>query len=410
MLGVINPAIAMILGIGALVLWRRDRTQTHLLGFAAAAGAMALSFTLNHYAGDWSPVVVRTSVSVLSLVGCVVTAWAACRRMKCDVPVKAWTAGAALTITLMLLSDPAADILPWILGLNIYCGIIFFSAAQLIAGEKSAETVDRVMVWVFLLIGAQFILRPVLVVMIEGPMTSAEYRGSVGHALYVVSGAIFMLLLAASVIAATVADQMRIIRDSTRKDLLSGLAVRSAFEADAVQMLTRAEDEGVPVCLIVADIDHFKRVNDFWGHPAGDRVINNFGDVFRRTIRPSDIAGRVGGEEFCVMVWDCPEDAAAKLAERLRRQFARERHEGIGKDISLTASFGVSLCEPGERYEVAYERADCALYQAKRSGRNRVVSEAGGLVGNPETANEQKPKTKSDEIANLPPRRNANRP
>ncbi|MEO0464727.1 MAG: GGDEF domain-containing protein [Pseudomonadota bacterium] len=380
-LGLINPAIALIFAIGAWLIWKRDPTKRYLLGFVVASLAIGTSFTINHYLVVDSHMVPRLAIGLASMIACNALVWSACARLGREIPLKALIAGGALTLLLIGLSDPARDVTPWLFALNAYCGIVFVIGAQVLASAGSRDVVDRVMVWVFALVAVQFYVRPILAVSIDGAMSSADYRHSVGHAMYVVSGAVFKVMLAGNVIAAAMTDQLRAVKSQTQLDSLSGLSIRSAFEEQAVAMMDRARSGDVPVSLIVADIDHFKRINDRWGHPIGDQVIATFGEVFTRTLRPSDVAGRIGGEEFCILAWNCPEDAATRLAERLRLQFSGEPYEGIHSSERLTASFGVTVVRPGEGYARAYERADVALYRAKRSGRDCVVSDALGRVG-----------------------------
>jgi diguanylate cyclase (GGDEF)-like protein len=150
--------------------------------------------------------------------------------------------------------------------------------------------------------------------------------------------------------------------------------MRGQFEADARAILVRATNENTPVSLIVADIDHFKRINDGWGHAIGDSVINKVGTLISSTIRDHDVAGRIGGEEFCIMVWNCDGAAAARLAERLRKAATKLDDAEVRGGLSLTMSFGVAQAGPNDNYSHLFDRADGYLYQAKNGGRNRVVA------------------------------------
>ncbi|MGB3469575.1 MAG: GGDEF domain-containing protein [Erythrobacter sp.] len=407
-LGLINPVMALIFALASFLIWRRDRSMTYLLGFVVASLIIGLSFLFNHYLFLPSATANRLAVNVLSMTAVATLLWSACTRLGQRAPVGVWAAGGVATISMISLTDPASDMTVWLFGLNFYCGVMFVMGTQILVFARSRELVDRVMIWIFSLLAIQFFARPVLVYAIDGAMTSAEYRASVGHAIFVVTGAIGKLMLAGVVIAAAMTDQFKAFKSTTQTDRLSGLTVRNAFEEDAQAMITRAATQDVPVSLIVADIDHFKQVNDVWGHPAGDKAITTFGKVFLRTIRPSDLAGRIGGEEFCVLAWDCTEGAAANLAERLRIQFAEERHEGLWPEISITSSFGVAAWKPGEAYARAYERADAALYRAKRAGRNRVVSNALGQIGEARDADKAKQQARND-VAESKAKREAKR-
>lgn len=381
LLGVINPVMALIIAIGAFLVWRRDPSQRYILGMAMAPLSLGISFGLNHYFVIDNAAVMRIVTTLFAFLAVIAVSWSACVRLGKHPPIAVWLLGAIGTVGMMAVSDPARDVIPWIFLVNLYCGLVFAMTAQLLAEAKSPEPIDRATIWVFGLIALQFFVRPLLAYMLGGPMGSDEYRASPGHAAYLVVGAISMVLLALVLMGAAMVDVMKALKKEAQTDSLSGLAMRDAFVEQATHMLARARVESVPVAVIVADIDHFKRVNDLWGHPAGDKAIATIGEVFSRTIRPSDLAGRIGGEEFCILAWNCPEEPAARLAERLRIQFAREEHDGIDPGIRLTASFGVAAWVPGEGYHPAYERADSALYRAKRTGRNRVVSAAFGQIG-----------------------------
>ena len=151
-----------------------------------------------------------------------------------------------------------------------------------------------------------------------------------------------------------------------------------------MEMLEDNHERNASVCMIIGDLDHFKRVNDIWGHQAGDEAISAFGKLVSQTVRATDLCGRIGGEEFCVLVCNCEQEAAVGMANRIRSKFAILELESLGPDIRLTASFGVSQWRPGEGYGKLFARADEALYQAKRSGRNRVVSSRFGVAGHPD--------------------------
>ncbi|MGQ0805349.1 MAG: diguanylate cyclase [Actinomycetota bacterium] len=150
-------------------------------------------------------------------------------------------------------------------------------------------------------------------------------------------------------------------------DGLTGLLNRRSFE-NKVRILRRQTS---PFALVMADLDEFKRVNDTYGHDAGDRALRIFSELLRSTVRPNDIVCRYGGEEFAVVLPDCAPAKAAEVMERVRVELA-----GIGsrgEAPSFTASFGVVGCEPREELEPMIARADAALYRAKTQGRDRVV-------------------------------------
>lgn len=152
-------------------------------------------------------------------------------------------------------------------------------------------------------------------------------------------------------------------------DRLTGLWNRLRIEEFAVAEIGRAHRYGLELALIILDIDHFKRVNDLYGHLVGDQVLVAVSCLVREHLRDSDGIGRWGGEEFLVLAPSTDAREAAALAEKLRRLVEGERFPEIG---AITVSFGVSTLRRGDALEHLVQRADDALYRAKEYGRNRV--------------------------------------
>jgi diguanylate cyclase (GGDEF)-like protein len=126
--------------------------------------------------------------------------------------------------------------------------------------------------------------------------------------------------------------------------------------------------------LIVLDIDHFKQINDRFGHPAGDAVLKHVASVVKSQLRSGDTLCRVGGEEFALVLPDTTQSLASEVAERIRAAVEGAVCEVSGSAIPATLSLGVAALAPGEIPEALYQRADGQLYAAKHSGRNRVCS------------------------------------
>jgi diguanylate cyclase (GGDEF)-like protein len=154
-------------------------------------------------------------------------------------------------------------------------------------------------------------------------------------------------------------------------DRLTGMLNRQALDVRVQELTQQASLTGEPVGVIVGDLDNFKRVNDTLGHATGDVVLREVAYVLRKQLRAFDLAYRLGGEEFLVLLPGAERGEAAELAERLREAVVGERiHEGL----SITMSFGVHASARGEAfdYPTVFARADAALYEAKRGGRDRV--------------------------------------
>lgn len=165
------------------------------------------------------------------------------------------------------------------------------------------------------------------------------------------------------------------LREAASKDHLTGLPNRRYLEARLVALLASPGE----FCVAMLDLDHFKQVNDRWGHAVGDTILRGIGQILHHNTKGKDFAARIGGEEFAVVLPDTPLAGAAALCETIRTAFAdvlwvcRETEEEIGR---FTLSAGVASRAPDDTSRSLFERADRYLYDAKKGGRNRVV--AGG--------------------------------
>ena len=157
-------------------------------------------------------------------------------------------------------------------------------------------------------------------------------------------------------------------------DFLTGLANRRDFFAQTERAMAAARRTGAALALTMLDVDHFKSVNDGYGHDAGDAVLRALADTLRGGVRASDLVGRIGGEEFAVLSPGSDLAGGAELAERLRRAVEALEIVAGGGRLRVTASFGVAELRPGSDASPScfLSRADHALYGAKRDGRNRV--------------------------------------
>lgn len=157
-----------------------------------------------------------------------------------------------------------------------------------------------------------------------------------------------------------------------KHDALTGLGNRRKFDEAFAVEINRVQRHGGKLCIMMADIDHFKKINDRYGHSVGDEVLVRFGELLRLLMRPTDVVARIGGEEFVVLMPHTEISKAAATAERLRAYLAG-RLVGPLKE-PVTVSIGVAQLEKREDCESLLRRADRALYHAKRSGRNNVAA------------------------------------
>ena len=166
----------------------------------------------------------------------------------------------------------------------------------------------------------------------------------------------------------------RQIREVADRDPLTGLANRRYLDRMLAHFLERLDRSGQPFSLIMSDLDHFKQINDTWGHVIGDQALARFAAVLQNQCRPGDLVARFGGEEFVVLLPGLTLETAIQIAERLKKVAVTATPESLG-DRKLTASFGVTEAALGELASQVLSRADAALYRAKSLGRDCVEVE-----------------------------------
>lgn len=166
--------------------------------------------------------------------------------------------------------------------------------------------------------------------------------------------------------------------DLSSRDALTGLANRRQFELAMAREIDRVARAGEPALVLMIDIDHFKKVNDTHGHPAGDEVLRAVGRALHDCIRPMDTVARFGGEEFAMILPNCPPAFGQTVAERVRNKVqSRPVNVSPGVDINVTVSIGGAFAPQWVRSSAPLwiERADQQLYRAKSEGRNRACLE-----------------------------------
>jgi len=171
--------------------------------------------------------------------------------------------------------------------------------------------------------------------------------------------------------AGLVVNEME-LRTIAHRDFLTGAATRRAFIDAAGAAIERLHRYDRISALLMFDLDHFKKINDGFGHPAGDDVLKAVAAACLGTLRPGDMLGRLGGEEFGILLTEIDATGAVAVAEHLRAQIAALRF-GWAPDLRITASFGASALRSGHSVDTWVAVTDAALYRAKHEGRNRIV-------------------------------------
>jgi diguanylate cyclase (GGDEF)-like protein/PAS domain S-box-containing protein len=172
-------------------------------------------------------------------------------------------------------------------------------------------------------------------------------------------------------------ERVQTLYERMTRDPLTGVSNREQLDRRLQEFVPERLESGAPGCLIMCDIDHFKRINDNFGHQAGDDALVSFAKLLRELSRSSDMVARYGGEEFVVMCRDCDLNSAVERAQEIRRAVENQPMPSLRGSV-MTASFGVTQVQPGDTGESLLARADRALLIAKETGRNRVIQLSAG--------------------------------
>jgi diguanylate cyclase (GGDEF)-like protein len=371
-IALINPGMALIFACAFSILWhhQRERHYVRLLvgGFVALSGAFFLL-----YYSPLGVVVSRLASNTLFVAAGIGLVVGALERYDHRPPYRSVImAGAAGLVGFCYFYFVQPDLSWRILAMNFAMGgiALLFAAELRIVPDK--KPIDRFLFGVILFWGLSFFPRPLLAIWFDGPYADyADFHQSLYWITLVFTGSLFMLLFALTMITAIALDVMAELRERSVTDSLSGLLNRRGFE-EGVTAAFAARDAGTPATLIVCDIDRFKSINDRYGHAAGDRVIEHFAECLRGATEGQHLVGRVGGEEFALLLENADAITARLLAEGVRIAFSTATALGFPSGVHLTASFGIAEVSAGESLDDLFRRADQALYLAKNSGRDCV--------------------------------------
>jgi diguanylate cyclase (GGDEF)-like protein len=168
-------------------------------------------------------------------------------------------------------------------------------------------------------------------------------------------------------------EHLKLYRNLAHTDQLTQLATRSYFHQMAYKEIVRCERQNSTLCLVFIDIDHFKKVNDLYGHPIGDKTLARISQLLKSACRPYDIIARWGGEEFVALLPNISIQEAFHFAERLRKEIEKNTFQAPSNTFHCTISAGLAEFNKLEELDTLIHRADQALYQAKTKGRNQSV-------------------------------------
>lgn len=281
---------------------------------------------------------------------------------------------AAATVAVYAVQDLPRQSLARMMAYQLpYAAMQFVGLGIVWSSRQRRDRLDHVLMVVLGASALQFVSKPFIAAALGGWGANPQAYLRSNYALVSQSlGTVFALAIALLILVIMVRDVLAEVRSRSEIDTLSRLLNRGGFERHAERAMREAARKGIPVTLVIADLDHFKNINDNFGHASGDRVIEAFAGLLREAAADHHVAGRLGGEEFAIILPGTNLAAARLFAEGTRNAFGTLPVEGLPQDHRCTASFGVAELQPGEGFAGLTQRADEALYQAKRGGRDRV--------------------------------------
>jgi diguanylate cyclase (GGDEF)-like protein len=368
---VVNFLVAMSFSAVFAVVAQRSQSRKAALWFAAGFGVASLSAICELLvASTGTPKLWALGAFASVLAGMVMLAIGIGllfgQRIACW--IVATFMAASLVLSWMIYDLPRGTPLQALLYQSPFALVVLTSAGIVFTRGQRSQ-INQFLAFLLLITGLHFLAKAGLANMLGAGTTAQDYIHT-DYALISQSlTAVLMVAVGLTLLAALVLEIMAVQRTESEIDTLSGLANRRGFDRGVHAALYEATTKHSHA-LILCDIDHFKRINDTFGHHIGDLVIQSFGARLRKGAPQNSVIGRLGGEEFAIFLPDHPIDVAVQLAQKLRLEVMSLPE--LPPDISITASFGVAPVTPEADITAAYRSADQALYNAKNAGRNRV--------------------------------------
>ncbi|MDG4876765.1 GGDEF domain-containing protein [Mesorhizobium sp. WSM4935] len=374
LIALLNPTIALALGAAFLLLWSYQRHRPYLAALGASYCLSAPGFLLQYFTLPMGVALTKLVSNICFTIAACCLSSAIIARYGRRVPyvgIGIVTGGGLAAFIWFMFVQP--DLTWRVLVMNFGFGALSLLVAAELRTVRHNGPTEKILFALSLLSALNFIARTLIVVIAHGPFPSYDgFYGSSYWTTALLSHALLSLLIALCLFTAAALDVMKALKTETHTDPLSGILNRRGFEERATLLLDQCGRAGFPVALVLADLDHFKALNDQHGHEAGDRVIADFAAKLRAATGARGAAGRVGGEEFAVLLPLSDLASARLFAEAIRAVYSAGAIDGLPAGIRVTASFGVAARSGREGLMPLMRRADEALYKAKKNGRDSV--------------------------------------
>ncbi|RWC91948.1 MAG: GGDEF domain-containing protein [Mesorhizobium sp.] len=374
LIALLNPTIALALGAAFLVLWFHQRHRPYLAVLATSYCLSAPGFLFQYFTLPVGMVLTKLVSNIcFTAAGCCLSSAIVARygRRVPYVGIALTTGGGLAAFSWFMFVQP--DLTWRILSMNFGFGALSLLVAAELRTVRGNGPTEKILFVLSLLSGLNFVVRTLIVVIVHGPFPSYDgFYGSSYWTTALLSHALLSLLIALSLFTAAALDVLKALKAETHTDPLSGLLNRRGFEERAALLLDQCAKAKFPVAMVLADLDHFKALNDQHGHAVGDRVIADFAAKLSFATGTRGAAGRIGGEEFAVLLPLCDLASARLFAEAIRSLYSSGGVASLPRGVRVTASFGVAARTGDEGLAPLMRRADDALYKAKKNGRDSV--------------------------------------
>ncbi|TDR93400.1 GGDEF domain-containing protein [Enterovirga rhinocerotis] len=367
----LNPVTSAIFAAALFVLWKHQRHLRYVGLLALAFGLKSLAYlvqfaTLTDYIS-----LSRIVSNALFVATAILVVGGLISRYKERPPYVLMTLiGVAAMLVLAFYQIVDENYAARVIALNAAIAAISAIGIWKLLRLVRKAFIEMIVVCVMMLHFCGALLRPVLL-MAGGDPTKLSID-SVYWLGVAATDIIMSLLLVLGVVTGVALDLFAKLRIESIQDSLSHLLNRRGFEESANASLRSDPDRTAPAALILADLDHFKAINDTYGHAVGDQVIVGFARSLAREAADGAVLGRIGGEEFAVLLPGADAAEGVRYAERVRLLFALTPLPGVRAPRNVTASFGIAGVGPGGNLEAVMRDADQALYEAKRAGRDTI--------------------------------------
>lgn len=368
-----------VLGLLFVLLWGSwwfHQRSVYLLWMGGCCLLASLPYALQvlipmHALAEWAPL-----LSLLYFFATFSWVMAVTKRLRIAPPLKSSSFIFVALMATNILFSRFDDSLPIrVVALCVFLAALVLQTIPTIMRIPHKDGLERTITGVHIFFGIFLLLRTPFFLVNSSQLPSDLIMGETVFWWITVTGSmVFCLMLSSLLLASGVQNTIRTLHEESITDPLTRILNRRGFYQAARQAIRRGA-EGRWHTLVVCDLDHFKQVNDQWGHDQGDRVIQAFVAQLRAGTRNSDIISRFGGEEFVMLLLDVKPENALPLLERMRQLFSAQRFETASGNFQASASFGVIQLNPGDQLDHALQRADAQLYRAKELGRNRISLE-----------------------------------